>query len=201
MRTPVKGDEGPSPRKRSPNQTKTSIFLALSTLLNMVLIFTYIANPINGQVPERSKFGQCLFFALVILYTTEEKKRSLIPSQLAYLHHCYTIEPQLPINTAEHDTLWASTSYDRGNIALSDTYAGQKGLLRAQLFPWDTSKGIYLINPYHNLHCVKMSRRCRRRSLSSGTRNSKLRMGASCALPAGSQGRDQVQCGRYATVY
>ncbi|KAJ5792556.1 uncharacterized protein N7503_008534 [Penicillium pulvis] len=62
------------------------------------------------------------------------------------------------INDTEQDALWDATSYDLGNIALSDTYARSNGLPRAQRFPWDNEKGIYLINAYHNLHCVKTMR-------------------------------------------
>jgi hypothetical protein len=32
------------------------------------------------------------------------------------------------------------------------------GLPRAQRFPWDDTKGIYLINAYHNMHCIKAIR-------------------------------------------
>ncbi|KAE8163763.1 hypothetical protein BDV40DRAFT_132183 [Aspergillus tamarii] len=66
--------------------------------------------------------------------------------------------PNEAINDTEQDALWESTSYDAGNIALSDTYAREAGLPRAQRFPWDQEKGIYLINAYHNLHCVKTLR-------------------------------------------
>ncbi|KAE8319485.1 hypothetical protein BDV41DRAFT_571116 [Aspergillus transmontanensis] len=66
--------------------------------------------------------------------------------------------PNEAINDTEQDALWESTSYDAGNIALSDTYAREAGLPRAQRFPWDQAKGIYLINAYHNLHCVKTLR-------------------------------------------
>jgi hypothetical protein len=59
-----------------------------------------------------------------------------------------------PGNDTEEDELWEKTIYDAGNIALDDEYAKAMGLPRSQRFPWDTSKGIYLINAYHNLHCV-----------------------------------------------
>ena len=57
-------------------------------------------------------------------------------------------------NDTEQNELWEKTNYDAGNIALDDDYARGMGLPRAQRFPWDYSKGIYLINGYHNLHCV-----------------------------------------------
>ena len=51
--------------------------------------------------------------------------------------------------------IWENqTNYDLGNIALDNAYAKSMDLPRAQRFPWDDSKGIYLINAYHNLHCV-----------------------------------------------
>lgn len=60
-------------------------------------------------------------------------------------------------NETEQNELWKNTNYDRGSIALDDDYAQGMGLPRAQRFPWDSSKGIYLINAYHNLHCVVRS--------------------------------------------
>ncbi|KAF2656068.1 hypothetical protein K491DRAFT_555837, partial [Lophiostoma macrostomum CBS 122681] len=62
-------------------------------------------------------------------------------------------------NDTEQDDIWARTHYDIGQIALSDDYAQSVGLPRAQRFPWDSSKGIYLLNAYHNLHCVKTIRK------------------------------------------
>jgi len=67
--------------------------------------------------------------------------------------------PNSPGNESDQDALWDMTLYDRGNIALSDTEAQELGLPRAQRWPWDKEKGIYLINAYHNLHCVAMLRK------------------------------------------
>lgn len=62
--------------------------------------------------------------------------------------------PNSGANETDQELLWDETSYDRGQIALADDYAKEMGLPRAQRFPWDQSKGIYLINAYHNIHCV-----------------------------------------------
>ena len=43
---------------------------------------------------------------------------------------------------------------DSGFIAVPDDWSSSKGLSPAQRFPWDTSKGIYLVNANHNLHCL-----------------------------------------------
>ncbi|KAF7885724.1 uncharacterized protein EAF02_004233 [Botrytis sinoallii] len=41
-----------------------------------------------------------------------------------------------------------------GVIALPDSCVAEKGLRKAQRFPWDNSKGVYLINANHNLSCL-----------------------------------------------
>ena len=57
-------------------------------------------------------------------------------------------------NATEDEELWANTNYDAGQVALDDDYARAMGLPRAQRFPWDPTKGVYLLTAYHNLHCV-----------------------------------------------
>lgn len=54
------------------------------------------------------------------------------------------------------DELWEAlgAEIDTGFIAVPDEWSAAKGLLEAQRFPWDTSKGIYLLNGQHNLHCL-----------------------------------------------
>lgn len=42
-------------------------------------------------------------------------------------------------------------------IALTDEFARSKNLRTSQRFPWDKSRGIYLINGYHKLHCLVRS--------------------------------------------
>lgn len=54
------------------------------------------------------------------------------------------------------DAAWGAPELETetGLVALSDKYVRSKGLLRAQRWPWDHSKGIYVINGFHNLHCI-----------------------------------------------
>jgi hypothetical protein len=54
------------------------------------------------------------------------------------------------------DEAWGAPELetDTGLVALSDKYVRSKGLLPAQRWPWDHSKGIYVINGFHNLHCI-----------------------------------------------
>ena len=39
-------------------------------------------------------------------------------------------------------------------IALPDDYIAQKSLHVSQRFPWDKTKGVYLLNGHHALHCT-----------------------------------------------
>lgn len=62
------------------------------------------------------------------------------------------------IYNSENETLtnaaWEDINIDAGSVALSDHYVAQKGLPRAQRFPWDDSKGLYYLNGFHALHCL-----------------------------------------------
>jgi hypothetical protein len=61
-------------------------------------------------------------------------------------------------NETERDHAWDSISYDNGIVAVPKEWAGEKGLPIGSTFPWDTSKAIYLVNGYHNLHCLVSSK-------------------------------------------
>ena len=50
--------------------------------------------------------------------------------------------------------LWEAINIDAGMVALPDDLVATHGLLGAQRFPWGRSRGIYLLNGYHNLHCT-----------------------------------------------
>ena len=60
-------------------------------------------------------------------------------------------------NASVAATLWHDIDIDSGVVALSDDYVASKDLLPAQRFPWDETKGIYIIHGYHNLHCLVQS--------------------------------------------
>ncbi|KAJ5375401.1 hypothetical protein N7517_007407 [Penicillium concentricum] len=84
-----------------------------------------------------------------------------LPSKYANLHLTHT-EPYVLLtdyssnNTTLADTLWHSINIDSGVVALPDSFATSHNLRTAQRFPWDTSKGIYILHGFHNLHCLKI---------------------------------------------
>ena len=59
-------------------------------------------------------------------------------------------------NRTIEDEAWRSPDLvpDTGLVALSDDWVRSMSLPKAQRFPWDDSKGIYLLNGFHNLHCL-----------------------------------------------
>lgn len=71
---------------------------------------------------------------------------------------------QDPIYTSKNRTIanaaWEATVYlDHGVVALPDEYTQARGLMVSQRFPFDDSKGLYLINSHHNLHFRVSTRR------------------------------------------
>ncbi|KAI0397928.1 hypothetical protein F5Y17DRAFT_254992 [Xylariaceae sp. FL0594] len=83
------------------------------------------------------------------------------PSKYAHLSRTHE-EPYVYLTeyaTATSDTVqdraWMSISDDLAVVALSDDFARAHGLRRAQRFPWDQTKGLYILHGVHNLHCLK----------------------------------------------
>ena len=69
------------------------------------------------------------------------------------------VDPTSPYASATNDTatlaLWQSINLESGTIALPDTIANSLNLPHAERFPWDHSKGMFLLTGYHDLHCTK----------------------------------------------
>lgn len=59
-------------------------------------------------------------------------------------------------NRSLADEAWSSPEFltDIGAVALSDDWVRSKDLPEAQRFPWDHSKGVYILNGFHNMHCL-----------------------------------------------
>ncbi|KAI1630923.1 hypothetical protein F4809DRAFT_634636 [Biscogniauxia mediterranea] len=51
--------------------------------------------------------------------------------------------------------LWEKLSGDPGVVALSQDYTNTERLPHALRFPWDEDKGVYLLQGFHNLHCLR----------------------------------------------
>ncbi|RYO87810.1 hypothetical protein DL764_008804 [Monosporascus ibericus] len=53
------------------------------------------------------------------------------------------------------EELWEKLSGDPGVVALPQHYVKEKQLPHAYRFPWDDDKGVYLLQGFHNLHCLR----------------------------------------------
>ncbi|KAI9172798.1 Phenylalanine aminomutase (L-beta-phenylalanine forming) [Paramyrothecium foliicola] len=51
--------------------------------------------------------------------------------------------------------LWEELSGDPGVVALEKQFIDETGLPRALPFPWDGNKEVYLLQGFHNLHCLR----------------------------------------------
>lgn len=60
-------------------------------------------------------------------------------------------------NDTRSDSLWSSIRPARGVVALDHEWAVDHSLPRAQDFLGDPSKGLYIIDAYHQLHCLVSS--------------------------------------------
>ena len=57
-------------------------------------------------------------------------------------------------NRSIADAAWDSWVVDPGIVALPHEWVKAKMLPQSQHWPWDKDKGIYLLNGFHNLHCL-----------------------------------------------
>ncbi|MCJ1458962.1 hypothetical protein MMC28_009339, partial [Mycoblastus sanguinarius] len=59
-------------------------------------------------------------------------------------------------NRTTWDQAWETVDKSQGTgvVAIDDDFVEKTGLPKAQRWPWDKSKGLYLLQGYHNLHCL-----------------------------------------------
>ncbi|MCJ1401881.1 hypothetical protein MMC11_005098 [Xylographa trunciseda] len=59
-------------------------------------------------------------------------------------------------NQTVSDEAWRSPELvpETGLVAMPNDWVFSKGLPEAQRFPWDKSKGLYVLNGFHNMHCL-----------------------------------------------
>ena len=50
--------------------------------------------------------------------------------------------------------LWENINFDKGMVALPNEWTDSKQLPRAQAFPWDHERGLYILNGFHVIHCL-----------------------------------------------
>lgn len=130
------------------------ITLALSIITNTILTTTIVHSSSNSgsYVEERTRFGRYTACEVMIINANSHLSTGLTRTISQQWQLFYDF------NETTWNETWENSSYDFGIIAFKDTYAKSMGLPRSQGWPWDVSRGIYVINAYHNLHCVDVHR-------------------------------------------
>lgn len=138
----------------------------------------------SGQLAWKRKARRCYqirlstaIFALMLVISLSCNAFFLLPTQTSANFGASSVPPQgthwaglirnvsVPIYSSteygpavgtqeERDALWGALDISPGTIALSDEFAAQNGLPRSQRFPWDQSKGIYILGAFHQMHCL-----------------------------------------------
>ncbi|KAI1212411.1 uncharacterized protein F4807DRAFT_472611 [Annulohypoxylon truncatum] len=111
----------------------TAIFLAFSLAVNVLLSMRpFLTSTSQGDC--RSEFAGLQRDVPVQIYQSTE----------------YTSD-----NITAVTELWERLSGDPGVVALSQNYVQEKRLPHALRFPWDEDKGVYLLQGFHDLHCLR----------------------------------------------
>ena len=124
--------------RHSPPPTRpTFLRLALATSLVLNLALGLLWAYAFGSIPEASSISNYARLKW-------DQTGTLRAHTKFYDQHRYT----------QSNKEWAALDTDHGVVAISDNEAEHLGLPAAQRFPWDSSKGIYHIGAYHDLHCL-----------------------------------------------
>jgi len=59
-------------------------------------------------------------------------------------------------NETLRDQAWHNIDIDRAIVAVDHREAAALGLPATRTFPWDSGKGVYALNVYHQFHCLKL---------------------------------------------
>ena len=59
-------------------------------------------------------------------------------------------------NQTLEDQLWEAPELDidNGIVAVADYWAADRNIPLSQRWPWDGTKGVYLLSGFHNVHCI-----------------------------------------------
>ncbi|KAI4134144.1 MAG: hypothetical protein LQ347_001764 [Umbilicaria vellea] len=91
--------------------------------------------------------------------------KSAVSGSTAYAHLATDVavawthkSPYWGQDEAAADQVWEDIGIDHGIVALPDPYVESMGLPTSVRFPLDLDKGIYVLNGFHSMHCLKAIR-------------------------------------------
>jgi len=112
------------------------IILTVSIICNLALLAAFYRLSSSEVQDARTPYAQL-----------ERNKAIPIDERSAYSGY--------NVNLSELRQLWEDISIDHGMVALPDSFVASHALPTAQRYPWDHSKGLYFLNGYHNMHCLR----------------------------------------------
>ena len=142
---------------RVPRLLKITALSLVITLLASLSLNIYYINQ-HSQTSEAtkhvpSKYGIKLLIRPFLYYISTFIVASLyqdVPTEI--VKHTDYNSPNRTIENAA----WNNPDLlpEHGFIALDDFWSASKGLPTAQRWPWDKTKGVYILTSSHELHCV-----------------------------------------------
>ena len=122
-----------------------SVAVAIWIVLCSLLLYRQFGTSSRLE-PIRSEYGTFLQFI------TEKKRFIGLTAGL-------TRDILVPLTRIGHENTtpeeeWEAQIEGNGVLALTDEYTSSMKLPTAQRWPWSSSKGIYVLQGHHNLHCL-----------------------------------------------
>ena len=131
------------------------IFLLFASLaLNVMLGYQQLQTQRECSRESPTKYGRAL---IAFLNSHRKPLKKCIAGLSRDVSIPFTIDDIYDSkNRSIADEAWGSPLLmpETGLVAISDDWVTSKGLPKAQRFPWDKSKGLYMLNGFHNIHCL-----------------------------------------------
>lgn len=147
-----------SPRKRLRELILTrgpTLVAALSILTNIIFLLFFLTSPYQTRFGDDSPIGMstCSFVETIITTALAN-----ISTEVGLHRNAITkktgIATDYSINTTLRDQKWADIKYDRGAVILDEKTVSQNKMENTLIFPWDSTKRVYIVKAYHQLHCL-----------------------------------------------
>ncbi len=142
-------------RREKRNATIVSVLLILSNLCTWFLSRQVLYGSSPSKIDPRTPYGMFPIRADTPFHSLNISPQANLERNVPVPFAKGT--PYTNPNETLADKLWDDINIDVGMVALPEEFVAAHGLPIAQRFPWDRSKGIYLLNGHHNLHCIVSS--------------------------------------------
>ena len=134
------------------------LLVASLAFVNIILLLYILIMRNHNECYNQSSIGITLIpihFALQFLaganYVFEV---GLVPNAFERTMSILTPYATPHENNTARDQLWDDIAVDRGAVAVDEKTVAEYGLPNSMVFPWDSTKQVYIVNAFHQLHCL-----------------------------------------------